>query len=131
MSTSVWDLFKRRVVPIAFICGMAVLIQKTCNKETRTHATIVLDLGEAAAKVKTVDAQLAVEGDGGEHAQFHRTALDGMAIGPCKFEVAMPSDDGELTIDVGLPATTKHLVRRIHATEGATINVPLGPDLRD
>lgn len=119
---------KRRVLPIAFICGMAVLIQKTCNGQTRTHATIVIDLGAAATVVRAVDAELVVAGD--SNAQFHRRALPDLAIGPCQFEVSMPADDGELTIDVELPgAVRKHLVRRIHASDGATIRVPLGPEL--
>lgn len=129
MSVSFLDLFKKRVLPIAFICGMAVLIQNTCNKQTRTHATIVLDLGEAAATVRSIDAELKVDGE--SNAQLHRTALKDLTIGPCRFEVSMPADDGELTIDVELPSMKKHLVRRIHATDGATITVPLGPDLRE
>ncbi len=129
MSTTVWELFKRRVLPIAFICGMAVLIQRTCNGATRTHATIVIDLGASASVVKKVDAQLVVAGDA--NAEFHRTALPDLAIGPCQFEVAMPQDDGELTIDVELPTTTKHFVRRIHASDGAVVRVSLGPDLTE
>ncbi|MEO7093413.1 MAG: hypothetical protein ABI175_09190 [Polyangiales bacterium] len=129
MSTTFWELFKRRVLPIAFICGMAVLIQRTCNGATRTHATIVIDLGDAAAVVKKVDAQLVVAGD--SNAQFHRTALPDLSIGPCQFEVAMPADDGELTIDVLLPTTSKHFVRKIHASEGAVVRVTLGPELTE
>ncbi len=129
MSVSFLDLFKKRVLPIAFICGMAVLIQNTCNKQTRTHATIVLDLGDAAGTVRAIDAELRVDGD--SNAQFHRKALPDLTIGPCKFEVSMPADDGELTIDVELPTSKKHLVRRIHAADGATITISLGPDLRD
>jgi hypothetical protein len=130
VSTQIWDLFKRRVVPIAFICAMAVLVQKTCNKQqTRTHATIVLDLGDASLRVKTVDAQLKVGDD--IINTFHRVALEGLSIGPCTFAVAMPAEDGTLTIDVELPAVKKHLTRRIHADEGATITIPLAADLRD
>lgn len=127
MSTSFWELFKRRVLPIAFICGMAVLIQHTCNGASRTHATIVIDLGEAAAFVKKVDAQLVVDGEA--NAEFHRVALPDLSIGPCQFEVAMPKDDGQLTIDVELPTGTKHFVRNIHAAEGAIVRVPLGSEL--
>ena len=127
MPVSFLQLFKRRVLPIAFICGMAVLIQKTCNGQTRTHATIVLDLGAAASTVRSIDAELVVSSD--SNAQFHRKALPELAIGPCQFEVSMPADDGELTIDVDLGTTKKHLVRRIHASDGATIQIPLGPEL--
>jgi hypothetical protein len=129
VSTTFWELFKRRVLPIAFICGMAVLIQRTCNGATRTHATIVIDLGEAASVVKKVDAQLVVDGDA--NAQFHRAALPDLTIGPCQFEVSMPEDDGELTIDVETATTTKHFVRKIHATDGAIVRVSLGAELTD
>lgn len=127
MSPTVRDLLKRRVLPILFIGAMAVLIQRTCNGASRTHATIVIDLGAAADVVKVVDAQLVVDGE--VNATLHRAALPDLAIGPCQFEVAMPKDDGELTIDVELPAGTKHFVRKIHAAEGAIVRVPLGGEL--
>ena len=127
MSPVVKDLLKRRVLPILFIGAMAVLIQRTCNGPSRTHATIVLDFGAEVARVKSVDAHLVVKGDA--NAEFHRAALPDLLIGPCRFEVSMPADDGQLTIDVDLGTTRKHLVRTIHATDGATVTVPLGADL--
>ena len=129
MSTTIWDLFKRRVLPIAFICGMAVLIQRTCNGATRTHATIVIDLGESAAVVKKVDAQLVVAGDA--NAEYHRAALPNLLIGPCQFQVSMQKEEGELTIDVELPKTSKHFVRKIYASDGAVVRVSLGPELTE
>ena len=121
------DLLKRRVLPIIFIGAMAVLIQRTCNGQTRTHATIVLDLGEAASRVKSIDAHLTVKGE--VNAEFHRAALPDLKIGPCRFEVSMPADAGELTIDVDLGGPKVHVVRQIHAIDGSTVTVPLGPDL--
>ena len=127
MSPVVKDLLKRRVLPIIFIGAMAVLIQRTCNGAERTHATIVLDFGDQASRVRAVDAHLTVDGEA--NAEFHRTALPDLMIGPCRFEVSMPSSDGELTIDVDLGTTKKHLVRKIHAADESTVTVPLGPDL--
>lgn len=129
VSPTVKDLIKRRVLPIIFIGAMAVLIQSTCNKSSRTHATIVLDFGDAEKRVKKVDAHLTVDGE--ENAQFHRAALPDMMIGPCRFEVSMQGDDGVLIIDVDLGTTTRHLTRKIRAAEGATITVPLGDALRE
>lgn len=106
---------------------MAVLIQRTCNGPSRTHATIVIDLGAAANVVKRVDAQLVIDGD--VNAALHRAAIPDLAIGPCEFKVSMPKDEGELTIDVELPSTTKHFVRKIHAVDGAIVRVSLGPEL--
>lgn len=127
MSPVVKDLLKRRVLPILFIGAMAVLIQRTCNGAERTHATIVLDFGDQAARVRAVDAHLTVDGEA--NAEFHRAALPDLAIGPCRFEVSMPEPAGVLTIDVDLGGPKKHLVRKIHATDGATVNVPLAADL--
>ena len=129
MSPVVKDLLKRRVLPILFIGGMAVLIQRTCNGAQRTHATIVLDLGEAAPRVTAIEAHLIVDGDA--NAEFHRAALPDLQIGPCRFEVSMPKDDGELTIDVDLGSVKRHLVRKIHATDGSTVTVPLASDLKE
>lgn len=127
MSPVVKDLIKRRVLPIIFIGAMAVLIQRTCNGAERTHATIVLDFGEAAGRVRAVDAHLAVDGEA--NAEFHRRALPDLTIGPCRFEVSMQSPDGELTIDVDLGSTKKHFVRKIHASDESTVTVSLGADL--
>ncbi len=129
MSPTVRDLLKRRVLPILFIGAMAVLIQRTCNGASRTHATIVIDLGGAANLVKKVDAQLVVDGE--VNAELHRAALPDLAIGPCEFKVAMEKEDGQLTIDVELPSSTKHFVRRIHAVEGSIVRVSLGPELAE
>lgn len=121
------DLLKRRVLPILFIGAMAVLIQRTCNGAQRTHATIVLDFGDQVSRVTSVDAHLTVKGE--VNAEFHRAALPDLQIGPCRFEVSMPADEGELTIDVDLGGPKKHLVRTVHATDGSTVTVRLGPDL--
>jgi hypothetical protein len=127
VSPVVKDFLKRRLVPIVFIVAMAALIQRTCSGASRTHATIVLDFGDQAERVRAVDAHLSVDGEA--NAEFHRAALPGRMIGPCTFEVSMPADDGVLTIDVDLGSKKRHLVRKIHATEGATITVPLAADL--
>ena len=57
--------------------------------------------------------------DGDELSVFHRVAPAGLTIGPIRFDVSMPSRDGELHVDVRLDTTTKHVVRKIHAEQGA------------
>jgi hypothetical protein len=122
------DVLRKRVAPIAFILAMALLVQHTCKGQERTHATIVLDYGEGAALVRSVDATLQVDGE--LINEFHRQALPGLRIGESKFAVAMPNTKGQLTIDVDLGATRRHIMKTIYATEGATISVPLSADLR-
>jgi len=123
-----WNLIRRRVIgPVMFLGGIALLAQQTCTKQQRTHATIVLELGDAEPRVRSVDAELVV---GGETINtFHRKALDAMKIGPCRFEAALPANDAELRIDVDVDGTHKRLVRKLHAEEGATVTVPLAREL--
>lgn len=125
-----YDLFRRRIAPIAFLAAIALLGWKTCHVDSRTHATIVLDFGDARPLVRAVTADLIVAGDRIGH--FERRALPGMQIDPCRFEVAMPEDRGELRLDVELDggrhvAPVRHLAAVI---DGSTVTVPLQRDVR-
>ncbi|MGE0395903.1 MAG: hypothetical protein AB7T06_04170 [Kofleriaceae bacterium] len=123
-----YDLFRKRIAPIAFILGMGLLVRETCQKEQRIHATIVIRAGEAEAKVKSIDAKVVVEGE--TLGELHREAAPGMRIGDARFEVALPEEDAQLIIDVDMEGGARHVLRRIHATEGATIDLDLSSDLR-
>ncbi len=123
-----YDLFRRRIGPIAFGLGILVLAREACTKQQRTQATIVLELGDAAANVKAIAADLVV-GDQ-EVARYRQEALPGASIGTPKFVVSMPAQDGELRIDVELAAGRTQTIRRIHVEEGATVTVPLAGELQ-
>lgn len=124
---STYDLVRRRIAPIAFFVAIALIARDSCNKEQRSHATIVLEFGAAEASVQAVDAELWVGGR--PYGNFHRVALAGHRIGTTQFDTAMPEPDGELRIDVDLGATHKQVVRRIHVEDGATVRVALGGEL--
>ena len=124
-----YDLFRKRIAPIAFAVALALIAYDTCNKQERTRATIVLDFGAAEPDVKGVDAEIWMNGE--QVTQFHRVALEGMHIGPTRFEASLPDKDGEVRIDVELPgAVHRQLTRQLHVDEGATVTVPLERDLR-
>jgi hypothetical protein len=116
-----YALIRRRLAPVAFVIGMGVIVQQTCTKQQRTHATIELDLGALAASAQTVDAELFIGPD--SIAKFHRVSVPGLRSRPDRFEVAMPAPDGELHIDVDLGAEHRAVIRGIHADEGAVIKV--------
>ncbi|HEU0030250.1 MAG TPA: hypothetical protein VFQ53_06450 [Kofleriaceae bacterium] len=122
-----YEFFRKRIAPLLFLGMVGLIAYDTCDKQERTHTKIVLDLGEAAAIVKRVDAELVVDQE--VIGLFHRNALPGSTIGPCKFEAAMPSPEGELRIDVDLGTRQKTITRKIHADEGSTVTVPLGDEL--
>jgi hypothetical protein len=126
---SKYDLFRRRIAPIAFGLAIVLMARQSCQKGERTHATFVLDLGAARSQARAVDVELWTGSD--MVAELHRHALDGSTIGTPRFDAVLPgSSDGELRIDVDLPAGPRHVVRRVHADEGATVTVPLGDALK-
>jgi hypothetical protein len=128
-----YDLFRRRIAPIAFLLAIALIARDSCQKEQRTHTTVELDFGDARHQVRAVDVDVMADGAGAEPvARFHRAALGDAGIGPCRFVLALPGDDGELRIDVELGAEHRRLTRRFHAVEGSTLRVTItGRDLGD
>jgi hypothetical protein len=120
-----YDLFRRRIAPIAFFLAIALIARDSCEKDKRTHTTVELGFGAARPSVRAVDVDVVVGAD--TIATFHRAALPDSTIGPCRFPLALPEDDGELRIDVDLGATHQRLTRRFHAVEGSTMLVTI-PD---
>jgi hypothetical protein len=122
-----YDLFRRRIAPVAFFLAIGLIARDSCEKHHRTHTTVELQLGEARSRVRAVDVDVVI-GDQ-TVARFQRAALPDAMIGPCRFEVALPEDDGQLRIDVDLGAEHRRLTRPFHAVEGATMLVPIDGDL--
>jgi hypothetical protein len=120
-----YDLFRRRIAPIAFFLAIALIARDSCEKDKRTHTTVELGFGAAKPSVRAVDVDVVVGSE--TIATFHRAALPASTIGPCRFPLALPDDDGELRIDVDLGATHQRLTRRFHAVEGSTMLVTI-PD---
>ncbi len=118
-----YDLFRKRIAPVAFLLAIALLARDSCMKQERTHVTFILDPGAARPEIQGVEADLYVRD--GELAQFRSH------IWPMKFEAALPEKDAELRFDVDLGARGHRTFRRhVHADEGATVTVPLDSDLR-
>ena len=122
-----YELFRRRIAPIAFGIAIAFIAYDTCQKQERTHATIVLDFGAAERDVRAVEAEIWMNGQ--QVTQFRRVAVDGR-IGKSQFKTSLPDTDGEARIDVEL-ATGEHrpIKRAIHVSEGAVVTIPLERDL--
>ncbi len=124
-----YDLFRRRLAPIAFVLAMGLLIRESCQKQQRTHATIHVDLPAQKAQIAAIDADVVVGGDNFGH--LHRAAAADLPIDarPLEFAVTLPDDDGEVRFDLELASGAhKQIVRRFHASEGATIRFALSDD---
>ena len=129
-----YDVFRRRIAPIAFLVAIALIARDSCDKEQRTHTAVELDFGDARPRVRAVDVEVFTGVTGSVAAEpiarFHRNAMSDAGIGPCRFDLASPDPDGELHIDVDLGAEHRTMVRRFRAVEGSTLHVPLANDLR-
>lgn len=124
-----YELFRKRIAPIAFFLAIVLIARDSCMKEQRTHATFVLEPGAAAHEIRSVEADLYVSGN--QLTAFRRTAPSGAYIGPMRFQVALPEKDAELKLDVDLGERGhRTFTRHVHADEGATVTVPLDSDLR-
>jgi hypothetical protein len=124
-----YDLFRRRIAPVAFLVAIGLIARDSCEKDRRTHTTVELQLGAARPRVRAVDVDVV----GGDETvtRYHRAALPDALIGPCRFDLALPpqAEAGQLRIDVDLGAEHRQLTRAYHAVEGATLQVPLEADL--
>jgi hypothetical protein len=119
-----YDLFRKRLAPIAFVLALGLLVRDSCQKDQRTHTTFELAFAAPQAKIHAVDVGVIIDND--TFATFHRAALPGGTIGPCRFLAALPSTDGELRIDVDLGDHHQQLTRQFHTIEGSTtiIHIP-------
>ena len=130
-----YDLFRRRIAPIAFFVAIALIARDSCEKDRRTHTLMEIELGDARPHVREIDVDVLVGSvaAGGDRpapiATQRCIALPGAQIGPCRFPATVPDEDGTLEIDVTLDTGHRHLTRKFHAIEGSTLMVPIGDDL--
>lgn len=120
-----YDLFRRRIAPVAFFLAIALIARDSCEKDKRSHTTVELAFGAAAASVRAVDVDVVVGSE--TVATFHRAALPGSTIGPCRIPLTLTDEDGELRIDVDRGATHQRLTRRFQIVEGSTMLIAI-PD---
>ena len=124
-----YDLFRRRIAPVAFALAIGFIAYDTCQKHERTSATFVIDYGAAEANVHAIEAEIWMNGE--QVTRFERVASEGALIGKTQFKGSLPATDGELRIDVELKNGDHRDTKRvIHVTEGATVTIQLEPDLR-
>jgi hypothetical protein len=120
-----YDLFRRRIGPFALFLALALIARDSCEKDKRMHTTVELQFGGDKPRIRAVDVDVIVGTE--TIATFHRAALPDSMIGPCRFPLVTPEDDGELRIDVDLGGAHHRLTRRFHVVEGSTMLVSI-PD---
>ena len=124
-----YDLFRRRIAPIAFALAIGFIAYDTCQKQARTSATFVIDYGAAEPDVRSIEAAVWMNGE--QVTQFRREAPAGGLIGKTQFKASLPDTDGELRVEVELANGDHRDVKRaIHVSEGATVTIQLERDLR-
>lgn len=121
-----YDLFRRRIAPIAFVLALGLLIKQSCDGNGRLHATLVFELGADRAAAQAIDVDILV---GGESAGYlHRTREFAGGFDPARtaFPISLPVADAELHIDLDLGGHHRLVTRAIHVpADAATIVVKL------
>lgn len=123
-----YDLFRKRIAPVAFVLALALLVREQCKGQQRYHGTVVIGTGSAEPFVEAIEARVIIGDD--VFGELHRERPAGMQIGEAAFPITLPEPDARVEIDVRLSGATRHLSRSIHVEEGATVRIDLGPDLR-
>ena len=125
-----YEFFRKRIAPILFLCVVGLIAYDACEKEKHAGitGTVVIELGEAAPRVREVEAEMFVRDE--SVSVFRCAALPGARIGDCRFEARMPAPDGELrlVIDLGEGAR-RRLSRGVHLEDRATVHVDVAADL--
>ena len=121
-----YDLFRRRIAPIAFFLALALIAKDSCDKNQRTHTTVEVTFGAAMPRVRAVEVNTVVDGE--TVATFRKAAPPEALIGPVRFELSLAKDDGELRIDVELTDSSRQITRRFHAVESSTMVIALRDD---
>lgn len=127
MAMSRYDFFRKRIAPVAFLIVVGLIAYDAWDKDRaeRARATIVIDLGSAAPRVRSVDAELSVDGE--SVGSFQRDLA--MKPGELRFEVRMPKERGELRVDADVGGTKKRVIRKVDVEEGGTTTVSIGSEL--
>lgn len=127
MAMSRYDFFRKRIAPVAFLIVVGLIAYDAYDKERaeRARATIVIDLGSAASRVRSVDAELTVDGE--SVGTFQRDLA--MKPGELRFEVRMPKEQGELRVVADVGGAKRSVVRKVDVEEGGTTTVSIGSEL--
>jgi hypothetical protein len=122
-----YDLFRKRLAPIALFLAIGLIVRDSCEKGQRTHTTIELAFdGAEQPKIRAVDIGIVIHNE--TFSTFHRAALPGAQLGTVRFAVSLPADDGELHIDLDLGDHHQQLTRRFHAVEASAMTVHIPDD---
>ena len=127
--TSSWyQTFRKRVAPLAFLIALVALTTRTCSSEI-AEVEITLDMGAAAADVRSLRLDIFPRGSDIGVIQFQRTyPASGVSQAPT-LRAQLDAGDYELVFDVALVDASKRFQRVITVGDRATITVPLERDL--
>jgi hypothetical protein len=124
-----YELFRRRIAPILFLGMVGLIAYDACEQEQHAgiKGTVVIELGEAAPRVRGIEAELIARGE--PVITFRRAAPPDARTGAYRFEARMPAPDGELRLAIDLGDARRQLSRAVHLEDGATVRVDLSSEL--
>jgi hypothetical protein len=124
-----WDTFRKRIAPLAFLAALVLLATRTCSTEL-ARVEVALDFGAAAERVRQVRVDVFPRGDDRSVLFFERTYGERGVTSPPSFEAQLDAGAYELLFEVVLDDGMRRFARVVEVTDQATITVKLERDLR-
>ncbi|MCE9572609.1 MAG: hypothetical protein K8W52_05585 [Deltaproteobacteria bacterium] len=127
MATSRYDLFRKRLAPVALIVALAALAHETCSHRSTNDVTIELGFGNHAGEIRHLRADVFVDGE--PDAWMEQDFGPDGADRPPRFRAMVPGDHAVLRVDMVTTAGPRRVEHKLAPESGATLLVDLGADL--
>jgi hypothetical protein len=127
VALSRYDLFRKRIAPVAFAVALAALAHETCNRRGGDDVTVELAFGAHAAEVRHVRADVFVDGEPDAWME-HDFGTDGVTTPP-RFRAMVRGENAIVRIDVDTLSGPHRIERKLAVVDGATVTVDLARDL--
>jgi hypothetical protein len=122
-----YDVFRRRVAPIAFLLALVALGYQTCRAES-VDVDLALRLGPGAAAVDAVRVDFLTD-ESGEHVAYFERRFPGGAPAELRQPVQLPAGMYRLDIELELDGERRRLSRVIDVEGSTGIRVDLTGEL--
>ncbi len=127
MATSRYDLFRKRLAPVALVVALAALGHETCGRSGSNDVTIELGFGTHAGEIRRVRADVFVDGE--PDAWMEQAFGPDGADRPPRFRALVPEGHAVLRVDLVTASGARRVEHKLSPASGATLLVDLGADL--
>lgn len=123
-----YDIFRKRVAPIAFLIGLVVLGTRTCSTEM-AEVELTFDFGSAAADVRSLRVDVFREGESIGAITFERHYGDDGAKSDPRVEATLDAGTYHVAFSVVMKDGRRRFDRTMTINDRAAVTLSLERDL--